>query len=216
MVEPPGSVIDVIVTEVHLPPGMAGPDALSFDVRCFAVPARGGIVLVDAGTPGTANEIEASIGRLGGTRQDITDVVLTHRHFDHVGGLAQVADRAPRARLWAGRADVPEIAAACRRDVSAVEEGDRVGDLTVIESPGHTPGHISLFLSDHAVLLIGDVIGAMGGQVDFGPAAFTADAAGNRVSLAKMLDLGADRIVFSHGSEIPEPNQRIRELLASS
>jgi len=66
------------------------------------------------------------------------------------------------------------------------------------------------------VLLIGDVIGAMGGQVDFGPAAFTADAAGNRVSLAKMLDLGADRIVFSHGSEIPEPNQRIRELLASS
>ena len=92
-------------------------------------------------------------------------------------------------------------------------EGDRVHDLAVLETPGHTPGHISLLSEEGPTLIIGDLVGSADGEVTFGPAAFTADPILARRSLERVPTLGAERILFSHGGEVPEPDAAIGRLL---
>jgi glyoxylase-like metal-dependent hydrolase (beta-lactamase superfamily II) len=212
--EAPG--FEPVVTQVDVPPGMLGPDPVSFEVRCFVVAHSGGIVLVDAGTPGSGEMIGQALGRVGATWSDVTDIVLTHRHFDHVGGLAEARLLASGATVWAGAQDVSDIPNTDRRAVRPLAEGDRVGDLSVLQTPGHTPGHICLLHEDASVLFIGDLIGSRDGAPTFGPSAFTADPELSRGSLERMVDLEPDRILFSHGAELVHPGAAIRDFLARS
>jgi len=137
-------------------------------------------------TPGPAREVIELFFELGLTADDLAGarltaagidpadigiVVLSHLHFDHVGGLAQL----PNARLlvqrneWAAGFD-PDLAAAntlnpadfdLGHDVVQLDgEHDVFGDgrVTCIPTPGHTPGHQSLRvrLADREVVLCAD------------------------------------------------------------
>jgi glyoxylase-like metal-dependent hydrolase (beta-lactamase superfamily II) len=207
-------MVEAVVIEAQMPPGVLGPDAATLDVRCFLVAGANGIVLVDAGLPGTAGMIEAALGRIGGRWSDVTDIVLTHAHFDHVGGLAEARDRSRRATVWAGALDVASV-----NDGGVIRplgEGDRVGELLVLDSPGHTPGHISLLHEAGSLVLIGDLLGSVDDTVSFGPPAFTADPVRSRASLERVLGLGVDRLLFSHGPELPGSSELARDLVGSS
>jgi glyoxylase-like metal-dependent hydrolase (beta-lactamase superfamily II) len=205
--------VEPVVTQVQVPPGMLGPDPVSFEVRCFVVADAGGVVLVDTGTPGSGEAIAGVLARVGATWTDVTDIVLTHKHFDHVAGLTESVELASRAIVWAGAQDAPEIPMIGGRAVRPLTEGDRVGDLRVLHTPGHTPGHVSLLHEGASILFIGDLVGSADGTLAFGPAAFTADPALSRMSLRRMADLETDRILFSHGGEVSAPGAAIRQLL---
>jgi glyoxylase-like metal-dependent hydrolase (beta-lactamase superfamily II) len=208
--------VEPVTTDVHVPPGMLGPDPVTYEVRCFVITGADGVVLVDAGPPGSSRAIGEALGRVGATWTDVTDIVLTHNHFDHVGGLQESAELASGARVWAGALDAPEVPMIGQRAVRSLVEGDRVGDLLVLATPGHTPGHLSLLDEGASILLIGDLVGSVDGLLSFGPAAFTADADLSARSLRRMAGLQTDRILFSHGGEVSEPATAIRELLDRS
>jgi glyoxylase-like metal-dependent hydrolase (beta-lactamase superfamily II) len=208
--------VEPVVTQLQVPPGMLGPNPVTIEVRCFVVVGTGGVVLVDTGPPGAGEAIGSAIARVGATWSDVTDIVLTHRHFDHVGGLAESAELASGAAVWAGADDAREIQFEGRRTVRPLEDGDVVGDLRVLHTPGHTPGHLSLLLETASLLVIGDLVGSTDGALDFGPSAFTADSALSRQSLRRMVDLQTDRILFSHGEEVPNAGAAIRQLLDRS
>ena len=205
--------VEPVVTEVHVPPGMLGPDSVSFEVRCFVVAEAGSVVLVDTCTPGSSEAIGGALARVGAAWSDVTDIVLTHSHFDHSGGLVEAAKLASGATVWAGAADVPAIPTIGGRAVRSLAEGDRVGTLRVLHTPGHTPGHVSLLHEAASILLIGDLVGSTDGWLSFGPSAFTADPALSLRSLRRVVDLRADRILFSHGDEVTDPGIAIRELI---
>lgn len=211
-----GKHIEPVVTQLQVPPGMLGPDPVTIEVRCFVVVGSGGVVLVDTGPPGTGAAIGRAITSVGATWSDVTDIVLTHRHFDHVGGLAELAGLASRAEVSAGADDAREIPFEGGRAVRPLADGDLVGGLRVLHTPGHTPGHLSLLHEAESLLLIGDLVGTTDGALDFGPAAFTADPEVNRQSLWRMVDLQTDRILFSHGEEVPNVRSAIRQLLDRS
>ncbi len=71
--------------DVRLPAGVAGPDPLSFDVRCFLVAHPTGVVLIDTCLEGSDDLIAGGLERIGAVWSDVTDIVLTHAHVDHIG-----------------------------------------------------------------------------------------------------------------------------------
>lgn len=194
-----------MVFDVHLPAGIAGPDPMDFDVRCFLVPHADAIALVDTGLPGSAAEIGVALAAIGASWADVSDILLSHHHPDHVGGLPEVTALAPQAAIW-GNAPL---------SARALAEGDTVGDLRVIATPGHTAGHVS-FLHSDGTLLVGDLLGTRDGHLERAPAAFTADVSQAEQSIEKIARIDASRVLFAHGPEIAEPRQRLRAFLDAS
>lgn len=189
---------------------MAGPEPLDFDVRCFLVAHATGIVLIDAGMPGSHDAVHAGLERIGAGWDDVTDIVLTHGHPDHVGGLAEVMASTRAATVWAGAGDQPAIQADA--ELRDLVDGETVRDLRVLHTPGHTPGHCC-FVLDDAVLFAGDLIGSVAGSLSRGPAAFTADAEQAEQTLKRVAALEFERVLFGHGDEIPDPVGQLRSLV---
>ena len=131
-------------------------------IAAILVTAPQGHVLIDTGTEAGAETVLANVARLGFDPKDIAVLLSSHEHFDHVGGAALVQQRtgaklyasAPAAAVLAsGRAsgDDPQadmhdpMAPARVSRILAPGETVEVGPLrlTMIATPGHTPGAVS-------------------------------------------------------------------------
>ncbi len=119
-------------------------------------PATGATASIDApdGAP-----ILAALADKGWT---LTDILLTHHHGDHVQGVAELKAKFPKARVTGAKKDAHRLPALDR----AVVEGDEVSvgsaKARVIETPGHTSGHIAYHFADDALLFVGDTLFALG------------------------------------------------------
>ena len=127
-------------------------------------PATGATAAIDV--PEAAPVLKA-LAQKGWT---LTDILVTHRHADHVQGIPEVKQHFPKARVIApaGEADrVPMVDA-------TVKEGDvaSVGSLRarVMETPGHTIGHIVYWFEADKLLFAGDTLFSLGcGRVNEAP-----------------------------------------------
>jgi glyoxylase-like metal-dependent hydrolase (beta-lactamase superfamily II) len=167
-----------------------------------------GLVLLDTGMPQTPERIGEALAGAGASWSDVTDVVLTHAHPDHTGGLDAVGRLAPGAAVWGNPDD------GYGGPVRPAVEGDTVRGLRVVHTPGHTPGHICLLAEDSGVLFVGDAFGSQDGHLVRAPARFTADAAEAERSLRRIAQLTASRMLLAHGSEVSDPTSALHELIA--
>lgn len=203
--------------------------------------AGDGWVLVDAGMGDCAEAIErAAANRFGaGTRP--AAIILTHGHFDHVGGLPELADKwnVPvyahplELPFLTGRSSYPPGDPGVGGGAMAwlsflyprqpLDLGNHVQPLPedgsvpflpewkVIFTPGHTPGHISLFRQYDGVLIAGDAVvttrqeSALSAisqkpqEVRRPPAYFTIDWAAAAQSVSKLNALNPTAIASGHG-----------------
>lgn len=124
-----------------------------------------GLILLDAALPQSAALIDANIRKLGFDTRDIEAILVSHAHFDHVGGVAALQRysgatvyTSPRGRepLVSGRPgqDDPQFVANSDansfprvQQVIAVNDGEIVSvggvDIKAVFTPGHTPGGTS-------------------------------------------------------------------------
>ncbi len=121
----------------------------------------------------------------------LTDILVTHRHADHVQGIPEVKQHFPGARVVAPRGEADRVPMV---DVKA-GEGDfiKVGKLTakVIETPGHTIGHIVYWFEDDNLLFAGDTLFSLGcGRVMEAPMAVMWN------SLEKLAELPGETQVY--------------------
>lgn len=95
------------------------------------------------------------------------------------------------------------------------ERLDRFGGVRVVATPGHTPGHISLYLERSRTLIAGDAMVSQDGVL-YGPReAVTPDLPRARASLRALAELDVDAVITYHGGVVTDGvNARLRELAA--
>ena len=164
---------------------------------------RGGeAALVDTGVGGSAAAIQVALGEAGLAWDSIGHVILTHKHPDHVGSVDEVMSQAGGATLYAGAADIPEIASATAPQ--AVGDGDSVFGLEIIDSPGHTPGHISVLDAAAGILVTGDALNGTGGGVGPPDPGFSEDMTVAMESVLKLGGFSYEVALFGHGEPLLE------------
>jgi len=212
-----------IVANVHLIPNIIANPYLIIDPD--------GLTLIDAGLPGNDKKILGYIVGLGRSPSDLKRIIITHSDIDHVGSLSAIK-QASGARIYASAIESDAISKghSSRQikpknffrkllmgvagrfmkvaPISADEtlsEGQVLpvlGGLRVVETPGHTPGHISLFSPSTGILFAGDsIVSRKGGLVRSVPANTWNEAKAND-SARKQATLGARIVCSGHGSVV--------------
>lgn len=191
-----------------------------------------GDVVVDAGLPSSERRLlDALAGR------QLTAHVLTHAHPDHQGATAALCE-ARSIPLWCGARDRDAAERASfagpfrgpRRPLfqaaeriggpghpvaRTLREGDAVADFEVIATPGHTPGHISLWRASDGVVILGDVAShrnplALRAGLRESSRLFTFDPDENRRSLRKIAALRPRLVCFGHGPPLADGDRFVR------
>lgn len=194
-----------------------------------------GDVLVDAGTRFAAGRI---LRQLKG--HAVAAHALTHAHPDHQGSSRRVCT-ALEVPLWCGAADAdaaedPRLILARMRyrwanaamvtlltgpghPVSRrLREGDEVAGFTVLETPGHTIGHVSFWRAADRTLVAGDVMAhfpSLTGRPHLSepPGLFSVDPALNRRSARLLAALEPALVCFGHGPPLRD-TRRFVEFVA--
>ncbi|MDO9066024.1 MAG: MBL fold metallo-hydrolase [Chloroflexota bacterium] len=195
-------------------------------VNVFLIDTGDPLVMVDAGIPGSGRQILSYLMDLRRLPADLEAIAITHCHFDHVGALA-VLSRATGAQVCASQTDAAVISGQARqfrpplnrpvrflgRALGAfvkpaavrvdriLRDGDRVGPLVVVASPGHTLGHLCYYWPEPRTLFAGD---SMVTQPRLrGPLEdFTEDMAEAHRSLRRLSELDVETLCVSHGAPI--------------
>jgi glyoxylase-like metal-dependent hydrolase (beta-lactamase superfamily II) len=170
--------------------------------------------VVDTGVAGSEGDIEAALVEIGLGWEAVGQVIVTHKHPDHMGSLEAIVALVPEASVYAGAADIPAMEAAAAP--SAVADGDRVFDLEIIETPGHTAGHISVLDSIAGILVAGDALVGVSGGVEGPDPAFSEDMTVATESVSKLAGFSYGTALFGHGPPLLEGASDAVNTLASS
>jgi glyoxylase-like metal-dependent hydrolase (beta-lactamase superfamily II) len=138
---------------------------------------------------------------------EIPQVILTHRHRDHMGGVPDVRrlyPRVPVAKLVVNDPSLPVRMEPL--DEGAVLRGEGV-TLRALHTPGHASDHLCYYLEEERALFTGDLI--LGGSTTVIPPD-DGDLAAYLTSLQRVLDLDAERIYPGHGPVL-EPARPVIE-----
>ncbi len=185
-----------------------------YDANAYLVDRH---TLVDAGMDAQAMilQLEKII-----QRGELKIIILTHCHYDHSGGAAQVAEafgaeiaihRDDAPLLNSPRGSVSELYGA--RAPSIIPDillsgGETFGELEVIHTPGHTPGGICLYSARSKVLFSGDTVFPNG---SFGRTDFTGGSHQKLIESIKKLTLLDVRIMYpGHEEIVRDANEHIR------
>lgn len=193
-------------------------------INVFLLCGKGHVVLFDAGL-GAAKGGRLTTDVLASPRptpDQVTDICITHLHFDHVGGLFNPDGTAafPAATLhipqaeydaWAsgkmGNTEITsQIGQAYEGRIHLFEQGDSLlGYIATIAAPGHTPGHTVYGINN--VLIVGDILHAVALQVEHPDfcARFDADPKQAVATRRAILDRARTEHLTLCGMHFPKP-----------
>jgi glyoxylase-like metal-dependent hydrolase (beta-lactamase superfamily II) len=186
--------------------------------RVYLIDDGDTLAMVDTGLPGSAKKIAAQIEGLGRRVEDVTRILITHEHMDHIGGLPDLKTMSG-AEVIASAAAKAEIER--QLDVAVdrvIADGEMIegllGGLQVIATPGHAPGHVSFWQAERRLLFTGDMALNLVGLTRALPIV-TPDPALNNRSIQRAAALEPEVICFGHGAPIVErAAERLRALAA--
>lgn len=171
-------------------------------VSAYILYREGEAALVDTGQKGSESDIEAALAGVGLGWDAVSDVIATHKHPDHVGSIEAVASAATNAAIHVGEGDAGAIGALPAGPPQLAGDGESIFDLEIIETPGHTPGHISVLDSKAGILVAGDAMNSVGGRLNPSDPAFTEDTDLATSSIRKLAGFEYEIVLFGHGHPI--------------
>jgi glyoxylase-like metal-dependent hydrolase (beta-lactamase superfamily II) len=214
-----------ILPNVHLIPNIIANPYLLIDPDV--------LTLIDTGLPGSHRKILRYMADLGYAPQDLKRILITHADFDHVGGLAALK-AATGARIFASPVEAHAMAEGHasrplkpRRKITKLlfdlmaslfrpsnvqvdeflSDGQTfpvLGGLRVVETPGHTPGHVSFFAPSTGILFCGDSIVSEQTGLRGSRGANNWDQTKSDESVRKQAALGATIVCSGHGPVVTD------------
>ena len=188
-----------------------------------------GLTIIDTGLPRSEKKIHAYVASLGKSAHDVKRIILTHSDLDHVGGLAALhkltgartyASQIEAEAIASGKSSrkIKPSGFSMRRLMFAVlrpfmkatpfkveeimTDGQvlpALGGLRVVDTSGHTPGHISLFAPVVGILFCGDSMVNDETGIHGSRSGLTWDDAKAREAEKKQAALGAHIVCSGHG-----------------
>jgi glyoxylase-like metal-dependent hydrolase (beta-lactamase superfamily II) len=197
-------------------------------VNVYLVREEDGFTLIDTALESCASSIVQVARQFG---QPIVRILLTHAHADHSGGLDAVHALVPEAEFVMPARDARFLTGDMSLDADEppdklrggwvirktpptrlLHEGDRVGSLEVIATPGHTPGHCSFLDTRDRTLIAGDAFQTLGDVAVSGtltifplPALSTWHKPSCLESARKLRALAPSRLAVGHGRVLDQP-----------
>lgn len=212
-------------------PGLWQFDEIGDNVHCYLWAWGQGYSLIDTGFP---RDAKAILGALAAQRipfHQVRRILVTHADLDHTGGLAAIK-RATGARVVCHTVEKEYLENPVRRQPAAwfmrlpfrvltllpdytlravtpdelVVDGQELPEgFTVVHTPGHTPGHISLLHRTRRLLITGDALSNRGGKLRSPISIYTPDKLNAQRSIWKLAKRYGDdfeTVVFGHGPAI--------------
>lgn len=173
-------------------------------------------ILIDAAFPEQFKDLSMAVAKSGMSIGKVNAVILTHQDLDHIGSLPELLNSSERPiQVYAHELDQPYI----QGDFPLLKDGHienppkanvdftltdgqllpYCGGIQVIHTPGHTPGHISLYLIQSKVLIAGDSLYSINGRLGGIHAPTSLDFKEAQLSLKKYLDLEIESVICYHG-----------------
>lgn len=210
------------------------------NIVLYGEPQMKDFVLIDAGMPKSADEIISVVEERYGSKSRPKAIILTHGHFDHVGGIIELIERwgvpvyahTLEIPFLSGKQNYPEpdptVNNGLIAKMSPIFPNEAInlgGNLKVLPSdgsvpfmagfrwihtPGHSPGHISLFREKDKVLIAGDAfvtvkqeslykVITQTKEISGPPQYFTTDWLAARASIEKLAILKPSVAITGHG-----------------
>jgi glyoxylase-like metal-dependent hydrolase (beta-lactamase superfamily II) len=225
-------------------PGLWVIDEIGSNVHCYLWQWADGATLIDTGFPKDAEVILRTLVKHNVPLHSIKRIIVTHVDLDHSGGLAAI-QKATKAQVACHTVEKEFVEYPLRRQpaflpmrppfwlISALPGFRQVGvapdllmvdgyelpeGLTVIHTPGHTPGHISLLHKERRFLITGDAMSNRGGKLRSPLFVYTPDLQNAHRSIWKLAKKYGDdfeTVVFGHGPPILNNGGKRVKALAS-
>ncbi|MGZ6346864.1 MAG: MBL fold metallo-hydrolase [Anaerolineales bacterium] len=215
-----------IMENVFLVPGVVANPFILVDAD--------GLTLIDTGLPRSSQKILDYVATLGKSAQDVKRIIITHSDLDHIGSLAAlhkltgartyasqveasaIANGKPSRQIKSAGFSVRRLMFAILRpfmkakpfQVDEILADGQVmpilGGLLVVDSAGHTPGHLSFFATGSSVLFCGDSMVTDEKGIHGSRPGLTWDNAKAREAERKQAALGAQVVCPGHGPVVKE------------
>jgi glyoxylase-like metal-dependent hydrolase (beta-lactamase superfamily II) len=194
------------------------------------------LILIDTGLPRSHKKIIKYIESIGRKPTDVSIIVLTHFHIDHVGSAkkmkeltdAKVAVHEFDADIVAGKKAPPKPKNLMFKALNSIvkaepvkvdlvlKDNDKVGRLIVIHTPGHSVGSISLLDNERKVMFVGDAVRFVDGKIEGSPEGFTLDPEKAKESIGRISTFDFDVMLSGHGQPLTlGASQKVKDFYAS-
>lgn len=207
-----GIILVLVVDGIHLIDGIKGANVYLI--------TGSHLFLVDTGLQGQERKICNYLTDIGINVSSLEGIVLTHHDVDHVGS-AVAMQRQAKCSIYAHSLEIPYILGHSKRpgikqslpgitklvfgklkvptEVIPLSDGILFDEWEVIHTPGHTPGHISLYRN--GIAIVGDLF--QGGKIRLAPGFFTWDLTTLKKSARNLTERPLRWILPGHGAATP-------------